>query len=74
MVAKIINQISKLNPVTEKGICYTTWQVRFIPEGWIFVGGGGGGNQMSDGCQLVQTSSYKINESWGCSVQRGDYS
>lgn len=24
--------------------------------------------------QMVQTSSYKLNKSWGCTVQRGDYS
>ena len=26
------------------------------------------------GGQKVQTSSYKINKSWGCNVQRGNYS
>ena len=24
--------------------------------------------------QMVQTSSYKINKSWGCNVQHGDCS
>ena len=23
-------------------------------------------------CQKVQTSSYKVNQSWGCNVQHGD--
>ena len=25
------------------------------------------------GSQKVQTSSYRINKSWGCNVQHGDY-
>ena len=29
---------------------------------------------MGDGGQKLQTSSYKINKSWGCNVQHGDYS
>lgn len=28
---------------------------------------------MNEGSQKVQTSSYKIKESWGCHVQHGDY-
>ena len=30
--------------------------------------------KMGEGGQKVQTSSYKINKSWGCDVQHGDYS
>ena len=33
-----------------------------------------GMGKMGEGVQKVQTSSYKINESWGCNVQHGDYS
>ena len=29
---------------------------------------------MGKGIQKVQTSSYKINKSWECGVQHGDYS
>ena len=32
------------------------------------------GGEMGEGGQMVQTSSYKINKSWGCNVQRDDYS
>lgn len=28
--------------------------------------------KIGKGGQKVQTSSYKINESWGCNIQRGD--
>ena len=28
---------------------------------------------MGEGDQKVQTSSYKINKSWKCNVQHGDY-
>ena len=27
---------------------------------------------MGGGSQKVQTSSYKMNKSWGCNVQHGD--
>ena len=30
--------------------------------------------EMGEGCQEAQISSYKINKSWGCNVQHGDYS
>ena len=29
--------------------------------------------QLSEGCQKTQTSSYKVSQSWGCNVQHGDY-
>ena len=29
---------------------------------------------MAEGGQKVQTSTYKINKSWGHNVQHGDYS
>ena len=29
---------------------------------------------VDEGGQKVQTSSYKINKSWGCDVQHVDYS
>ena len=29
---------------------------------------------MSEGSQMIQNSSNKINKSWGCNVQHGDYS
>ena len=31
------------------------------------------GGEMGEGGQKVQTSSYKINKSWECNVQHGDY-
>ena len=34
----------------------------------------GAGCKMGEGGQKVQTSSCKINKSWGCNVQHGDYS
>ena len=40
------------------------------------IGGWGGVavvGKMGEGGQKVQTSSYKINKSWGCNVQHGDY-
>lgn len=30
--------------------------------------------EMDEGSHKVQISSYKINRSWGCNVQKGDYS
>ena len=36
--------------------------------------GGGVGEEMGEGVQKVQTSSYKINKPWGCNVQHGNYS
>ena len=33
-----------------------------------------GVSKMGEGSQKVQASSYKINKSWGCNVQHGDYS
>lgn len=33
-----------------------------------------GVGEMGKSGQKVQTSSYKINKSWECSVQCGDYS
>ena len=40
------------------------------------MGGGEGGGQRGKEGQKVQTSSYKINKTWGCNVQHqhGDYS
>ena len=29
--------------------------------------------EMGEGGQKVQISSYKMNKSWGCNVQCGDY-
>ena len=29
--------------------------------------------QLSKGCQKMQTSSFKVSKSWGCNVQHGDY-
>ena len=40
------------------GICINLWGV----------------DEMYEGCQKVQTSSYKINESWRCKVFHGDHS
>ena len=37
-------------------------------------GGDSDMGKMGKGSQKVQTSSYKINKSWGCNVQCGDYS
>ena len=37
-------------------------------------GGGRGLDQMGEGYQKVQTSSYEINKSWRCDMQHGDYS
>ena len=34
----------------------------------------GGIGEMGKGGQNMQTSSYKVNKSWGCHVQQGDYS
>ena len=30
--------------------------------------------KMGEGDQNVQTFNYKINKSWGCNTQHGDYS
>ena len=30
--------------------------------------------KIDEGVQEVQTSSYKINKAWGCSVQHDDFS
>ena len=35
---------------------------------------GGNKGELDEDSQKVQTSSYMINKSWGCSVQHGDYS
>ena len=32
-----------------------------------------GAGEMGEGDQRVQTSSFKLNEFWGCNVQHGDY-
>ena len=32
-----------------------------------------GSTEMGEGSQKAQTSSYKINKSWGCNVQHGNY-
>ena len=37
-------------------------------------GQGGVGSTMDEGCQKVQTSSFKINKMRKCSAQPGDYS
>ena len=42
-----------------------------MPEARIGEAGRGWG--VGEGDQKVQTSSYKINKSWGCNVQYGDY-
>ena len=34
----------------------------------------GGECGQKEGGQEVQTSSYKINKSWGCNIQHDDYS
>ena len=39
----------------------------WLPEVWW------GECEMGEGSQKVQTSSYKINKSWGFNVQRGNY-
>ena len=31
-------------------------------------------SEMAEGYQKVQSSSYKINKSWGCNEEHGDYS
>ena len=35
---------------------------------------GWGGSKMGERGQKVQTFRYKINKSWGCNLQHGDYS
>ena len=37
-------------------------------------GENGVGGKMGEGGQKVQISRYKINKSWGCNIQHGDYS
>ena len=32
-----------------------------------------GGGQNGERAQMIQTSSYKGNKSWGCDVQHGGY-
>lgn len=34
---------------------------------------GDGDREKDEGDQSIQNSSNKINKSWGCSVQHGDY-
>ena len=34
----------------------------------------GAWGEMGEGSQKVQTSGYKLNKSWGCNVQHGNYS
>ena len=41
---------------------------------WLPEVGGSEGGKMGEGGQKVQTSSYKINKSWGYKVQHGDCS
>ena len=41
-------------------------------EVWLLPGVGDGWVTMEVG-QEVQTSSYKLSQSWGCYVQHGDY-
>ena len=36
--------------------------------------GGGGVSKIGERSQKAQTSSYKINKSWGCKIHHGDYS
>ena len=55
-----INNIQK-NPLQ---IQKTDW---WLPEA-------GGGGEMDERSQKVQTSSYKINKPWGCDIQQGEYS
>ena len=31
-------------------------------------------DEVGEGDQKIQISNYKINKSWGCNVQDGDYS
>ena len=33
-----------------------------------------GVGKMDKGRQKIKTSSYKVNQFWGCNVQHGDYS
>ena len=40
----------------------------------IGVGGGQGAEELDEGGQKVQTSSYEINKFWGCHVHHDDYS
>ena len=35
---------------------------------------GVGVGDMAEGGEKAQTTSYKINKSWGCNVQHGNYS
>ena len=41
---------------------------------WLPEGRGVGVGKMGEGGQKVQTSSYKINKSWGYNVHHGDFS
>ena len=42
---------------------------------WVVARGGAWEvGKMGEGGQKVQTSGFKINKSWGSSVQHGDYS
>ena len=41
---------------------------------WLPEVGGGGVGEIGEGGQKAPTSSYKINKSWGCNPQHGDYS
>lgn len=55
------NKTKKKLTVTETGGCQRCPHPQDVGE-------------MDEGSQKVQTSSYKINTSWGCNVQHGDYS
>ena len=43
----------------------------WLPE--VGLPGGGGGGEMDEGNQKVQTPSYKINKYQGCNVQHHKY-
>ena len=47
---------------------------RYKEQTGVYRKQGMGGGQMGEGTQKIQTSSYKINKSWGCNVEHGDYS
>ena len=49
-------------------------QIRDAEDRLVVSRGGERGGELGEGARLVQTSSYKISKSWGCKVERGDYS
>ena len=57
-------QYTKFTDTEQNGSCQRWWVGGCCRE----VG------EMGAGGQKVQTSSYKINKSWGCNIQHDDYS